>query len=437
MNTNPSDEDRDSLSNRDCITTEVNGETVKKVDQNVPGQPMDNTLDLSEANFNHLTSQNISPENITECASDNSDGDDSTKDCQLNQGEIPTIPPPSVNYQGSITKSFSEIKSMSTVEQLRPALLEIVDHLVSLQERVAKLEESAKFKFDTLVQDALKQDDAIWDEDNKECQKYIEQAKLWHSKTEELYTSVVTAITDCGSRIDQCGDLMQEINKESSTLHKSLLNRYESLEISKRMLERLREPIELLKKTLLPSEQLLRLQEQDLVDLLRSRNDEAEAEKALAKKLKETSNTRYKSVREWRDLSEKLQRQWLNFIEKKLLPVLDGINDGKLHAEHLVNDLKHSYQTQDYQEKLSAWLQTYVEVENILVDSLESLDVNQMSIERGQSVDYDRHEPLTTEPDLNLPYESIKEVTRKGYEYKLHAQAFILRSAQVIVVKNN
>jgi molecular chaperone GrpE (heat shock protein) len=57
---------------------------------------------------------------------------------------------------------------------------------------------------------------------------------------------------------------------------------------------------------------------------------------------------------------------------------------------------------------------------------------------RGQPVDYDRHEPIGTEPDSNLPHESIKEVTRNGYEYKLpdQEQLLILRSAQVIVVKN-
>ena len=310
--------------------------------------------------------------------------------------------------------------------------------ITSLNERLAKLEESTKFKFDALIQDALKQDDAVWDEDSEECQKYIEQAKFWHSKTDALYTSVLTAISECGDRIDKCGDLMQEINKENSTLHNSLLDRYKSLELSKRMLERLREPIELLKKSTLPSEHLLRLQPQDLVDLLRSQNDETEAKKILAKKVKETGDTRYKSIREWRELAEKSQKQWLNFIEKKLLFALDGINDGKPYAEHLVDELKPSYQTSTCQKKLDDWLQTYVDLENILIEALKNLDITQLLVARGQPVDYDRHEPIGTEPDANLRHESIKEVTRNGYEYKLpeQEQLLILRSAQVIVVKN-
>jgi len=310
--------------------------------------------------------------------------------------------------------------------------------IIWLNERLAKLEESAKFKFDTLVKDALKQDYAVWDEDSEECQKYIEQAKFWHSKTEALYTSVLTAISDCGDRIDKCGDLMQEINKESSTLHSTLLDRYRSLELSKRMLERLREPIELLKKSTLPSEQLLRLEQQDLVDLLRWQNDETEAKKILAQKVKETGDTRYKAIREWRDWAEKSQKQWLNFIEKKLLFALDGINDGKPYAEHLVAELINSYKIPSCQQKLSDWLQTYFDLENILLESLKNLDITQILVVRGQPVDFDRHEPIGTEADPYLPHESIKEVTRIGYEYKLpdQEQPLIARIAQVIVVKN-
>ncbi len=308
--------------------------------------------------------------------------------------------------------------------------------ITSLNERLAKLEESAKFKFDGLIQAALKQDDLVWDEDSEECQKYIAQAKLWHSKTEELCTSVLTAISDCGDRINQCSELMEEINKESPSLYNSLQDRYKSLELSKRMLERLREPIELLKKSTLPSEQLLRLQAQDLMDLLRSQTDENEAKKILAKKVKETGDTRYKAIREWRDLAEKSQKQWLNFIEKKLLPALDGINDGKPHALDLVAELMNRYKIQSSQEKLSSWLQTYKDLEDILLDALKSLDVTQMLVVCGQPVDYDRHEPIGTEEDPNLPHESIKEITRNGYEYKLTDQSLILRSSQVLVVKN-
>ncbi len=361
--------------------------------------------------------------------------------------EIKDFSEPSL--EKSISKSSEEIIQMRMdriIEENAQMRLEITSlkerlnklEITSLNERLAKLEESTKFKFDELIQDALKQDGLIWDEDSGECQKYIAQAKLWHSKTEELCTSALTAISDCGDRINQCSELMEKINKESPSLHNSLLDNYKNLELRIRMLKIVRKPIELLKKSTLPSEQLLRLQAQDLVDLLRSQTDEDEAKKILAKKVKETGDTRYKSIREWRDLSEKSQKQWLNFIEKKLLPALDGINDGKPYAEYLVAALINCYKVLSSQEKLSSWLQTYKDLEDILLDALKSLDVTQMLVAQGQPVDYDRHEPIGTEPDPNLPHESIKEITRNGYEYKLadQDQSLILRSAQVLVVKN-
>lgn len=478
MSTDPLTEKQDSLTNQDGMATDENSGAAKNTDQEVTNQLTDNTPDNLEASSDHSKSHDIPRGEIVGDKYGNSNNFDSNKNKEFNQQDEPSVSWQSgnnkvpANQLGDLDPLFRqdldvrieyiinktglnslfekntqlEMKIESILQENAQLYLNLTrlteenkqlrSEIVSLNDRLTKLEESEKFKFDALIQDALKQDDAVWDEDTKECQKHIEQAKLWHSKIEELYTSVSTAIFECSSRIDQCGDLMQELNKEISTLYKGLLNRYESLEISKRMLERLRDPIELLKKTILPSEQLLRLQEKDLVDLLRSQNDEVDAKKILDKKIKETGDTRYKSVREWRDLSEKLQRQWLSFIEKKLLPVLDSINDGKLHAEHLVADLKPGYQTENCQEKLSAWLKTYVDVENILLDSLKILDVNQMIVEHGQPIDYDRHEPLTTEPDPDLSYESIKEVTRNGYEYKLDSRIFILRSAQVIVVKN-
>lgn len=461
MSTDPSIESKDLSVNQDGVATEANAEAIKSPDQSPPAQSTDNTADNPEVTSTHITNQNFTHEEITEDTPDTEDDHNASKDEELNTQERPTNLPTVVNDQASNTKSSSLTESVSTSEndggiirrvvrqfpgitQIDRKIAELTEQnkqlcseVELLKERMATLEESAKFKFDELIKEAISRDDATWDEDNDECQKYIGQAKLWRSKVEVLYTSVLATIADCGHCIDQCGNLMQEINRENSTLYKSLLNRYESLELSKRMLERLREPIELLKKPTLPSEQLLRLQEQELVDLLRSQNDKSEAKKVLDQKVKETGDNRYKSVREWRDLSEKLQKQWLNFIEKKLLPVPDGIDDVKIHAEHLVDELKSSYQIQSCQDNLSAWLQAYVDVENILVDCLRSIGVNQISVERGQPVDYDRHEPLTTEPDPDLPYESIKEVTRNGYEYRLNDQAFILRSAQVIVVKNN
>jgi molecular chaperone GrpE (heat shock protein) len=74
-----------------------------------------------------------------------------------------------------------------------------------------------------------------------------------------------------------------------------------------------------------------------------------------------------------------------------------------------------------------------------LLKSLENLGVKPINVEIGKPVDYLLHDPISTEEDANLSNESVKEVTRHGYEYKqdLLDKFLILRSAQVVVVKNN
>ncbi len=305
-----------------------------------------------------------------------------------------------------------------------------------VKEELNKLKEMSKSQFEELIREMLKQDAQSLHEDEQECQSYIDQAKLWQTKTEKLSKSVLGAISGCSDRIKQCDELMEQFKTETPSIYKSLQSRYESLQLSNRMLDRLREPLELLKNLALPPEHLFRLRMSDLVELLRSQTDESQAKQILAKKLKEAGDARYKSIREWRDSAEKLQKQWLHFIEKKLLPALDGINDGKPYAEPLVIDLKESYQTSNHQEQLSNWLQTYSDLEDILLQALNSLDITMMQAEIGQPVDYDRHEPIGTEEDLNLQHEHIKEVTRKGYEYKIEERSLLLRNAQVVVVKN-
>jgi|JFJP01.1.fsa_nt_gi molecular chaperone GrpE (heat shock protein) len=333
----------------------------------------------------------------------------------------------SARYEDLLGKYDEQSKELDSVKE----------ELNLVKERLNELEKMSKSEFDELIQETLKQDAQSLSEDEQECQGYIDQAKLWQSKTEALSKLGLFAIDKCGDRMKRCDELMEKFKTETPSLYKSLQSRYESLKLSNRMLERLRDPLEMLNKPNPLSEHLFRLRMSDLVELLRSQQiDKNQAKQILAKNLKEAGDARYKSIREWRDSSEKLQKQWLHFIEKKLLPALDGINDGKPYAEHLVIDLKESYQTSSYQEQLSNWLQTYSDLEAILLEALNSLDITVMQAEVDQPVDYDRHEPIGAEPDDTKEHEHIKEVTRKGYEYKVAERSLLLRNAQVVVVKN-
>jgi molecular chaperone GrpE (heat shock protein) len=350
--------------------------------------------------------------------------DDLIRDINANFAQTSNL---SARYEDLLGKYDEQSKELDSVKE----------ELNLVKERLNELEKMSKSEFDELIRETLKEDAQSLGEDEQECQGYIDQAKLWQSKTEALSKLGLPAIGECGDRMKQCDELMEQFKTETPSLYKSLQSRYESLQLSNRMLDRLREPLELLSKSSLPPEHLFGLRMSDLVELLRSPQiHEAEAKKILAKELKEAGDARYKSIREWRDSSEKLQKQWLHFIEKKLLPALDGINDGKPYAENLVIELRERYQTSSHQDQLSNWQQTYSDLEDILLQALNSLDITVMQAEAGQPVDYDRHEPIGAEPDDSKDHEQIKEVTRNGYEYKVAERSLPLRNAQVVVVKN-
>ncbi len=349
--------------------------------------------------------------------------DDLIRDINANFAQTSNL---SARYEDLLGKYDEQSKELDSVKE----------ELNLVKERLNELEKMSKSEFDELIQETLEKDAQSLGEDEQECQGYIDQAKLWQFKTEALSKLGLSAIDECGNRMKECDQLMEQFKNKTPSPYSGLQSRYESLQLSNRMLDRLRDPLEMLNKPNPLSEHLFRLRMSDLVELLRSQTDEAEAKKILAKKLKEAGDARYKSIREWRESAEKLQKQWLHFIEKKLLPALDGINDGKPYAEHLVIDLKESYQTSSYQEQLSNWEKTYSDLEGILVQALNSLDITVMQAEVDQPVDYDRHEPIGAEPDDTKEHEHIKEVTRKGYEYKIAERSLLLRNAQVVVVKN-
>ena len=479
MSTEPSTENLDLPTNLDGETTEESSETTKNIAPASFNESIDNTPDNPNATSDNSVSQDSNSEKITGDISDNSVDPNSIKDEELNKREIPSSISQVINSGASSTDFSSFLESISTFEHTRLALQSFLKRgdkfstdlksvsekmesilkentqlhlgltnlteenkqqsleIASLNERLAKIEEMSKSEFDELIQETLKQDAQSLGEDERECQGYIDQAKLWQSKTEALSTLGLFAICRCSDRMKQCDELMEQFKTETPSLYKSLQSRYESLQLSNRMLDRLREPLELLSKSSLPPEHLFRLRMSDLVELLRSPQiHEAEAKKILAKELKEAGDARYKSIREWRDSSEKLQKQWLHFIEKKLLPALDGINDGKPYAENLVIESRERYQTSSHQDQLTNWLKTYSDLEAILLEALNSLEITMMQAEAGQPVDYDRHEPIGTEPDPKLEHEHIKEVTRNGYEYKIAERSLLLRNAQVVVVKN-
>jgi molecular chaperone GrpE (heat shock protein) len=136
------------------------------------------------------------------------------------------------------------------------------------------------------------------------------------------------------------------------------------------------------------------------------------------------------------ELAEKRQKAWLDFIGKQVLPVLDGIVDGKKHTSNLIADLKQQYPESESQ--LLEWFKTYSTLSSALLSMLHELGVYRMDITPGMMIDFERHEPSSVEADPEMENEQIKEISRDGYEYVAQNEnRQILRIARVVVIKNN
>jgi molecular chaperone GrpE (heat shock protein) len=136
------------------------------------------------------------------------------------------------------------------------------------------------------------------------------------------------------------------------------------------------------------------------------------------------------------ELADKRQKTWLDFIGKQVLPILDGIIDGKNHTSILIDELKEQYQASE--SKLSEWFITYFTLSSTILTMLKDLGVYRMDIEPGVAIDFERHEPSSVEADPVMENEQIKEISRDGYDYDAHdGNRQTLRVARVVVIKNN
>ncbi|MBD2150466.1 hypothetical protein H6F44_10090 [Pseudanabaena sp. FACHB-1277] len=333
-------------------------------------------------------------------------------------------------------------ESLNKLEGItRSQIEDLTSELNLVKGRLSKLEEITRFQFEDLVISALEQDAESFKEDLNDFEQYQEKVNYWHSKNQDLSSEMSLAISCCCDRITQCGTMMKEFESSLSRSYQDdLKSRYSGLETVKRMLERLTESLNSLTTCQLPSSELIQVQQLELLNLVRSQTDAKQAKQMLDRRIREIGDARYQPVREWRNLAEKLQKQWVNFIDKKILPALDGIDDGELHAKNLVSDVSSSHPNQA--PKLSEWLRTYADLREILLSALKKLGVKPMNVEKGQPVDFLRHEPFTTETDPQLPNESVKALVRKGYEYQYQLEkqpekeTVLLRTALVVAVKN-
>lgn len=134
---------------------------------------------------------------------------------------------------------------------------------------------------------------------------------------------------------------------------------------------------------------------------------------------------------------EAAEKRFVTFMEKGVAPIMDGLYSGKHYAMDLTAELREAGYEQI--EKVEEWLMIY----NVLLSELQVL-FDQFAVALfapavGDMFDEYRHDPIGVVEDFNYQNERIKEVVRYGLLYKkmiFNQNAFLIRPAQVIVVKN-
>jgi len=264
----------------------------------------------------------------------------------------------------------------------------------------------------------------------------LKNAGFWFERGKKLKLMIKEAADSTDEVVANSNKILES---QPDELKKELGSSQQGLNIIGRMLQRLINQDDRLKSLVEEIElddNLKEISEDEWMELLEGEVNEKSAQKKINKNLDIIRRSNYKLVSKAGELADKRQKTWLDLIGKQVLPILDGIIDGKNHTSTLIDDLMEQYQ--ESESKLSEWFNTYFTLSSAILTMLNDLDVYRMDIEPGMMIDFELHEPSSVEADPEMEDEQIKEISRDGYEYVAHnGNRQTLRVARVVVIKNN
>ncbi len=286
-----------------------------------------------------------------------------------------------------------------------------------------------------IAQAQAKAQESIKD-DEKSIELCLKNAGFWLERGQRLKLMIKEAVDATDEVIANSNKILESLPDE---LKETLGSSQQGLNIIGRMLQRLIQQDDRLKSLVAEidlADKLKEFEEDEWMQLLEGEINEKSAQKKINKNLDIINRSNYKLVSKAGELADKRQKTWLDFIEKQVLPILDGIIDGKNHTSILINELMEQYQ--ESESKLSEWFNTYFTLSSTFLTRLNDIGVYRMDIEPGMMIDFERQEPSSVEADPEMENEQIKEISRDGYEYVAHnGNRQMLRVARVVVIKNN
>ena len=355
--------------------------------------------------------------------------------------QIETIPDSQQERIEKVEKFQTELEDR--VRELETKFDEILSHLKRIESHLSPVKaereivpKEAVLDIQGLIEQARAKERENLKDDKNSIELCLKNAGFWLERGERLKLMIKEAADSADEVIAKSNTILEGLPEELKT---ALRSSQQGLNIIGRMLqgsvnqgdrlESLVEKIDLV-------DNLEELEEDEWIEILKGETNEKSAQEKINKKLDVIGRSNYKLVSKAGELANKKQKIWLDFVEKQVLPILDGINDGKNHTSILIDELTEQYQ--ESEPKLSGWFNTYVTLSSNILTMLNDIGVYRMDIEPGMMIDFERHEPSSVEADPEMENEQIKEISRDGYEYADHkGNQQTLRVARVVVIKND
>jgi molecular chaperone GrpE (heat shock protein) len=355
--------------------------------------------------------------------------------------QMETIPVSQQEKIEKVEKFQSELEDR--VRELETKFDEILSHLKRIESHLSPVKaereivpKEAVLDIQGLIEQARAKERENLKDDKNSIELSLKSAGFWLERGERLKLMIKEAADSADEVIAKSNTILEDLPEELET---ALRSSQQGLNIIGRMLQgsvNQGDRLESLVEKIDLEDNLQELEEDEWIEILKGETNEKSAQEKINKKLDVIGRSNYKLVSKAVELASKKQKIWLDFVEKQVLPILDGINDGKNHTSILIDELAEQYQ--ESEPKLSGWFNTYVTLSSNILTMLNDIGVYRMDIEPGMMIDFERHEPSSVEADPEMENEQIKEISRDGYEYADHkGDQQTLRVARVVVVKND
>jgi len=294
-------------------------------------------------------------------------------------------------------------------------------------------------KFEPFIKKFQRQNQEEIKKETKEFNKWHGDAKKWCRLYDKIFDQLPGLIESQIKIVEALDENDLETLSESDK--KLLSNRKKGTDIILRMLSKLPERKKET-KTLLMALELKEnmigfkslIKKLDVFKLMGVKEDiipgiEATA-KAIQGNYKEIRDHNYHIIRKQREAAEKSKKQTLSFIELQLIPAVDGIDSG-LQNEGAIR--KTLGDVLDHKGIIGLWLGVYSKMSANILDFFEEIELEKISVKRGQKFDENIHNAMGTEENHEMENETINSVIRNGYMIG----EILIRAADVEVIMND